>query len=141
MVNQNKPVANPGETLVHLHFINPDTQDRSTWIGDSVTRALRASGGRIILDVSIDVGAAPSDTTNADAMAPRGFRIGDLVEITGLGDGYDGKIGVVTQVDHDPVHWIGLAVDGFVGLVWCNSTEVRHLDGAGAAAGESSVAK
>jgi hypothetical protein len=59
MVNQNKPVANPDETLVHLHFINPETQDRSTWIGDSVTRALRTSGGRIILDVSIDVGAAP----------------------------------------------------------------------------------
>lgn len=64
MPSLDKPVARPGETLVHLHFINPDTQDRSTWIGDSVSRTLRASGGRLILDTAIDVGEAPDGETN-----------------------------------------------------------------------------
>lgn len=80
-------------------------------------------------------------TTLRRAMAQRAFRIGDLVEITGRGDGYDGKTGVVTEIDDNPEYSIGLTVEGFVGLVWCNSAEIRHLDGAGTAAGESAVAK
>lgn len=64
MTDLDKPIARPGETLVHLHFINPGTQDRSTWIGVSVSRTLRATGGRLILDAAIDVGADPGGETD-----------------------------------------------------------------------------
>lgn len=61
MTDQTKPVARPGETLVHLHFINPDTNDRSTWIGTSAHRALlRDADGRLNLEVMIDVDGEPA---------------------------------------------------------------------------------
>lgn len=236
MTDVNKPVARPGETLVHLHFIDPDTSDRSTWIGTSVTRSLRRdSAGRLILDASIDAGEAfggeiperpdlenlldatcaphaivtshsglhwhvthpaacdrlpygeeclfdlarelrgyeqepPSaemfigtpfvqhdhgdgqcghecpvlirwnaaETTAGpvpQSPAPRGFRVGDMVEITARDDEDDstppgarliGKTGVVTELDDNPEFGIGLTVEGWLGLVWCNSVEVRH---------------
>lgn len=67
--------------------------------------------------------------------AERGFRVGDLVQITGRHDDESGpealkllgRTGVVTEIDDNPEFPIGLTVDGWVGLVWCNSTEIRHL--------------
>lgn len=80
------------------------------------------------------------------AEIPPVFRIGDLVEITGRDGGevcassganLNGKTGVVAEIDDNPEYPIGLRVEGFVGLVWCASTEIRHADRAGVATSES----
>lgn len=66
--------------------------------------------------------------------APRGFRVGDLVEITGRDDEQvpdglklNGSVGPVSEIDDNSEYSIGVTVDGWVGLVWCSSTEIRHL--------------
>lgn len=144
MTDLNAPVARPGETLVHLHFIDPDTQDRSTWIGTSVHRALlRDADGRLNLEVMIDVSPGPEDTAEDESFAEpesrsaAAFRVGDLVEITGrdggevtasCGANLNGKTGFVAEIDDNPEYPIGLAVEGYLGLVWCGSAEIRHAD-------------
>lgn len=69
--------------------------------------------------------------------APRPFRVGDVVEITGrdgedvtasCGAALNGRTGVVAEIDDNPEYPVGLQVEGYLGLVWCNSTEVRHAD-------------
>lgn len=154
MTDINTRVARPGETLVHLHFIDPDTQDRSTWIGTSVRRALlRDADGRLVLEVMIDVDATPRGETPARVSGQQGipaatealrsFRVGGRVEITGRHDDesapeglkLNGSIGVVTEIDDSPEYSIGLTVEGWVGLVWCNSSEIRHAEAAESGAG------
>lgn len=134
------PVARPGETLVHLHFIDPDTQDRSTWIGTSVSRLLRRdSAGRLVLEAAVAVGADPALVAQAalPVEGVRGFRVGDLVEITVRhsegehtppGLRLVGRTGVVIEIDDNPEYPIGIAVEGWLGPVWCDSGEIRHVD-------------
>ena len=71
--------------------------------------------------------------------APRGFRVGDLVEIAARdGEGERtppglrliGRTGVVTEADDSPEYPIGISVGGFLGPVWCNPGEIRHADAA-----------
>lgn len=57
----------------------------------------------------------------------RGFRVGDLVQITGRGVHYDGKTGIVTGTDDDGEYPISLTVEGFAGPVWCNPSEIRRV--------------
>jgi len=154
MTDLNAPVARPGESLVHLHFIDPDTQGRSTWIGTCVHRALlRDADGRLNLEVMIDVSPGPEDAAEDESFAEpeppaaAAFRVGDLVEITGRdgaevtassGAALNGKTGVVTEIDDNPEYPIGVAVEGFVGLVWCSSAELRHSDAAAVGSGARS---
>lgn len=93
MTDINKPVARPTETLVHLHFIDPDTQDRSTWIGESVSRGLRRSpAGRLVLDVAVDVGSAPeSDAADTESAA---HRLQALIDQAAQ----DGEVGDATPI-------------------------------------------
>lgn len=95
--------------------------------------------------VLVETRPEPTDQPSGqqEIPTPRPFRVGDLVEITGRGDIFDGKTGVVAKVDDDPQYPMGLTVAGFVGLVWCNSSEIRRLDaqalpaaGASAACGD-----
>jgi hypothetical protein len=96
-------------------------------------------------DLASGLRAAPIETAEADdgpepqipgqgelpveaVPAPRGYRVGDLVEITGRGDIFDGKTGVVAKVDDDPEYPMGLTVEGVASRVWCNSGEIRHAD-------------
>lgn len=70
--------------------------------------------------------------------APRGFRIGDMVQITGRHDDEGapdalrllGATGYVTELDPGAEYSIGLTVEGWLGPVWCDSGEIRHRDGA-----------
>lgn len=81
MTDTDKPVARPGETLVHLHFIDPATNDRSTWIGTSVHRALlRDADGRLNLEATIDVDSAPApaSATDPDETSPNSRRLAEL---------------------------------------------------------------
>lgn len=72
----------------------------------------------------------------AEGETPREFRVGDLVQITGRGEGFDGKTGVVTEIDEGDVEFpIGLTIDGFAGLAWCDPSEIRHADQAAAESG------
>lgn len=70
-----------------------------------------------------------------DAPAVHGFRVGDLVEIVAREDESEstppglrlnGTIAPVAEIDDNPEYPIGLEVEGYLGLVWCNSTEIRH---------------
>jgi hypothetical protein len=130
------PVARPRETLVHLHFIAPGNEGRSTWIGTCEHRALlRNADGRRVLEVMIDVDAAPLPVE-----PPRGFRVGDLVQITARpsegehtppGLRLIGRTGYVSEFDAESGHSIGVSgVEGWLGPVWCNSGEIRHVDAA-----------
>ena len=72
-----------------------------------------------------------------DGQAPCGFRLGDLVEITGRVDEPQlaGRTGFVSEIDdYDPELPFGLTVEGWLGLVWCASSEIRRVEsGSGAA--------
>lgn len=92
MTDINKPVARPTETLVHLHFIDPRTNGRSTWIGTSVHRALlRDADGRLNLEVMIDVDAAstpaPQDSGRQEALAPHSAVFADEDDAVHLASG------------------------------------------------------
>ena len=68
MPDTDTPIALPGATLVHLHFINPGTGDRSTWIGTCAHKALlRDADGRLNLEVMIDVDPRTGDADTGDA--------------------------------------------------------------------------
>lgn len=67
----------------------------------------------------------------------RGYKLGDLVEITARegeseatppGLRLNGRTGCVAEIDDNPEYSIGIAVEGWLGPVWCNSGEIRHLD-------------
>lgn len=69
----------------------------------------------------------------------RGYRIGDLVQITARdsegehtppGARLIGRTGYVSEIDDNPEYPIGLSIDGWLGSVWCNSGEIRHADAA-----------
>jgi hypothetical protein len=70
----------------------------------------------------------------------RGFRVGDLVEITARpsegehtppGLRLIGRTGYVSEFDAESEHSIGVSgVYGWLGPVWCNSGEIRHVDAA-----------
>lgn len=71
------------------------------------------------------------------AEVPRGFRIGDQVEITARegdteatppGLRLNGRTGYVSQIDGDNEYPIGITVEGWLGPVWCSSGEIRRLD-------------
>jgi len=77
----------------------------------------------------------------------RGYRISDLVQITGKnGDEQEppglrlnGRTGYVSEIDDNPEYPIGLTVEGWLGPVWCNSSEIRHLSAEEIARLESGV--
>ena len=86
-----------------------------------------------VADVAAEIRALGA--VQQEIPAPRGFRVGDVVQITGRHDDESGpealkllgRIGAVAEIDDNPEYPIGLTVAGWVGLVWCNSTEIRHL--------------
>lgn len=69
-----------------------------------------------------------ADTQDAAEQAPRGFRAGDLVTITGREDKPEltGRTGYVYEIDDGPQYPIGLTVKDWGELVWCDSSEIRH---------------
>ncbi len=79
--------------------------------------------------IGYDLGGDPANCTTC-----RGYKAGDLVEITEPVDSArgahiaEGHLGRVTEIDDDPEHPISLTVDGFDGLAWCSSGEIRHAD-------------
>lgn len=85
-----------------------------------------------------DLGDEPEPVEQAPGQpAPRGFRVGDLVEITARDDEGErtppgarliGRTGYVSEIDDNPEYPIGLTVEGWLGPVWCKSNELRHLD-------------
>lgn len=82
----------------------------------------------------LDAGPVEQIPGQQQIPAPRGYRLGDLVVVTEPVDGAcgahiaEGHLGRVTEIDDDPEYSIGLTVDGFDGLAWCSSSEIRHAD-------------
>lgn len=69
----------------------------------------------------------------------RGYRVSDLVEIvaregenedTPPGLRLNGRVGPVVQIDDDPEYPIGIAIEGWLGAVWCGPDEIRHAGAA-----------
>jgi|GEM_PF-3758200 len=93
-------------------------------------------------------GVLPVETAGS-APDPRDFRIGDLVQITARegeseatppGLRLNGRTGPVVDFD-DTQYPIGVAVEGWLGPVWCSPGEVRHLSAEEIARLESGVGR
>lgn len=114
------------------------------WLEDTASRAGYTARG-----VDLAHAHRVADAVIGSEPIPRGFRVGDVVQITGRGDLYDGKTGTITELGGSvsqaagdvPEYSFGLDVDGFAGPVWCDSTEIRHLSAEEIARLESGVAR
>lgn len=129
----------------------PDTAPDETWDGaldlrDAVAVWESGDGADGDAPSCRDCGTWPcarhathEDRAEHAAATGTGYRAGDIVEIHDRDETYNGKTGIVVQIDEgDGEFPIGLDVEGFLGLVWCHPSEIRHVEPAPAESGAAS---